>query len=113
VVTTPNRWSSLEAAARLLTFRPIAAMARAVYREPVDALGHINLLSRRQLMRQLHAAGFKVHAATDLALYLPLLAEFGGQLSCRLARGLAGRLAHTRLRGLLWTQCLVVQKTHN
>ncbi len=111
ILTTPHSFSSMEVFARLLAFPPAAALARLVYGEPVDDLGHINRLTRAALRRQIGAAGFNVVLHTSRALYLPVLAELGGHFGARLAQRIE-RLQRDApiLSQILWTQCWLLEK---
>jgi 2-polyprenyl-3-methyl-5-hydroxy-6-metoxy-1,4-benzoquinol methylase len=110
ILTTPNSYSTVELTARLLAFKPIVKIARIVYGESVDDLGHINRMTRTQLRAQIVEAGFKVIGEEHIAFYLPLIAEFGGEAGARLCRWLAGWLRGTRFTALLWTQCWVLRR---
>jgi len=59
VLSTPQRFSSLELTARLLRFPPVLALARKIYGS-ADDLGHINLMTRGALQRQIASAGFEI-----------------------------------------------------
>ncbi len=109
VISTPQRYSPLEVAGRIAFLPAIVRLVRRVYREPVLATGHINLLTARDVERQLRAAGLRVVEEHRSGFYLPLIAEFGGRLALRLEQNIERRLRSGRLRGLLWTQYYVVQ----
>jgi 2-polyprenyl-3-methyl-5-hydroxy-6-metoxy-1,4-benzoquinol methylase len=110
VLTTPQRFSSVELGARLLRFKPMLALARKLYGN-ADELGHINLLTAGQLERQISAAGFAVEATRRFGFYLPLVAEFGGKLGARTLRGAERLLRPIPVaRGLLWTQGWVLRR---
>jgi len=111
ILTTPNRFSTMELFARLLRFKLVAALARWVYGEPVDDLGHVNRLTRAALRKQIEMAGFEVVERYDVALYLPFVAEFGGSLGASVCRWGAEVLRRSDvLSHLLWTQCWVLRK---
>lgn len=111
ILTTPNSFSTMELFARLLTFRPISALARWIYGEPVTDLGHINRLTRGQLQKQIEFAGFEVLEQDNISLYLPFVAEFCGMSGTRLSRSMANVLSRSSvLSHLLWTQCWVLRK---
>ena len=111
ILTTPNRFSTMELFARLLRFKPVSALARWVYGEPVDDLGHVNRLTRAALRKQIEMAGFEVVERYDVALYLPVVAEFGGSLGASVCRWGAEVLRRSDyLSHLLWTQCWVLRK---
>jgi 2-polyprenyl-3-methyl-5-hydroxy-6-metoxy-1,4-benzoquinol methylase len=110
VLSTPQRFSTLELTARLLRFPPALALARRIYGS-ADDLGHINLLTRGQLQRQIAAAGFEIIEHEVFGLYLPAVAEFGGGIGARFLGSLGSVLAHVPiLRSLLWTQGYVLRK---
>jgi SAM-dependent methyltransferase len=110
VLTTPQRFSSVELMARLFRFRPILALARRIYGS-ADELGHINLLTAAQLGRQFRRVGFEPVAHHRFGFYLPAIAEFGGSAGAKLL-GAAGRALRPLplLRGLLWTQGWVLRR---
>jgi 2-polyprenyl-3-methyl-5-hydroxy-6-metoxy-1,4-benzoquinol methylase len=113
ILTTPNAWSTMEVAARLLDLPFMARLARAIYKESVDALGHINRMTRRQLLEQILDAGFEIVETTDTGFYLPVIAEFGGAFGQRICRTLAAWLARSPLRWLCWTQCWILRRSGN
>lgn len=110
VLTTPNSYSTVELVARLLTFPLVVKLARLVYGESVDDLGHINRMTRTELGKQIAEAGFEVVQHDNVAFYLPVIAEFGGELGARICQWFATKLADTRLSSLLWTQCWVLRR---
>lgn len=110
VATTPQRYSLLELACKIAFLPGVIDLVRAVYREPVLETGHINLLSAREFERQLVRAGFVIEARHRSGLYLPGIAELGGEAGLRLARALEARLRGGRFGGLLWTQYCVARR---
>lgn len=107
ILSTPHRWSTLETTARLALKPGFIQITRLIYGEPVFEIGHINLMTRGTLERQLQDAGFDIveHAATGL--YVPLLAEFTGRAGLALEKKLAHWLQGSVLEQLLWTQYYV------
>jgi 2-polyprenyl-3-methyl-5-hydroxy-6-metoxy-1,4-benzoquinol methylase len=104
ILTTPQRYASVELMARLFKFKPILALARMIY-GTAEELGHINLLTRGQLQAQIARAGFRIEEQELLGFYLPLIAEIGGGPGAALLRGIGAVLRPMPfLRGLLWTQ---------
>jgi SAM-dependent methyltransferase len=104
VLSTPQRHSTLEVAGRI-AFRPgVLQLLRLVYREPVLDMGHVSLMTERQLREAFRATGLTVVESAKTGLYLPLVAEAGGERARRTAERLARRIRGTRLDGLLWTQ---------
>ncbi len=111
IVTTPQRFSTLELCGRVAFLPGVIQLLRWIYREPVLPTGHINLLTESCLRRQFSDAGLAVHSSFKSGFYLPLLAEFGGRPAQRLLRWCERRLRHSRLSWLLWTQYYVL--THS
>jgi len=110
ILTTPQRFSTMELAARMLRFKPVLALARKIYGS-ADELGHINLLTAGQLKRQLLSAGFLSMKMERFGFYLPVAAEFGGNAGASVLKT-SGKLLDSipGLRGLLWTQAWVLQR---
>jgi SAM-dependent methyltransferase len=109
LLTTPQRFSTLELAARTLTLKPVLALARLIYGHAAP-LGHINLLTAGALRAQIQAAGFEVHVERRLGLYIPVLAEFGGHWGRKVATRLAHGAERSFARSLLWTQAYVLRR---
>ncbi len=109
VLTTPQRYATIELMARLLRFPPVLALARMIYGS-VDELGHINLLTSGQLKLQLAAAGFVIEREERFGFYLPVIADFGGEAGHAVLRTIERMIRHVPLlRGLLWTQAYVLR----
>lgn len=110
ILTTPQRFSTMELAARMLRFRPLLALARKIYGS-ADELGHINLLTASQLRHQLLSAGFALVKMERFGFYLPVAAEFGGNAGASALKAAGNFLdAIPGLRDLLWTQAWVLQR---
>ena len=109
VLTTPQRHSTLELAGRVAFWPGIVHALRLVYREPVLPMGHVSLMTERRLRAAAAAAGLSIVDAHKTGLYLPGVAEAGGERGRRLAERLARRLAGGRLDGLLWTQLYLLR----
>lgn len=110
VLSTPQSLSPLELIGRVAFYPGAIAIVRRVYREPVLPTGHISLLTARRARRLIERAGLRVVAHDRGGLYLPLVAEFGGEPGKRLLQRLEGRLCGHRLRGLLWTQYWIAER---
>jgi ubiquinone/menaquinone biosynthesis C-methylase UbiE len=110
LLTTPQRYSMLELVARLALSPPVIGLTRALYREPVEPLGHVNLMTSAALAEKLRAAGLEVMERRLVGLYLPVIAEIGGEFGARLSAKLAGAAEGSVLEGLLWTQCYVLRR---
>ncbi len=109
VLSTPHRWSAVETTARVALSPAMIWLTRLVYREPVLELGHINLLTRRQVEHALRDAGFEILERHAGGLYLPVLAELLGEPALRLERWLEAKLRGGPLHQLLWTQYYVAR----
>ena len=110
ILSTPQRYSPLELASKVAFLPGIVQLVRKIYREPVLKQGHINLMTRKTVRRQLRSAGFEIRREHLTGVYLPLVAEFGGRAGLAVARRLEGMLRRTPLRGLLWTQYCVAAR---
>jgi len=110
VLSTPQRFSTLELTARLLRFPPILALARKIYGS-ADDLGHINLMTRAGLKKQIKSAGFEIVDHALFGFYLPGVAEFGGKAGAGALKSIGRVLGRVPvLSGLLWTQGYVLRK---
>lgn len=109
ILTTPQRHSTVEWCASIATSPGFIAITRAIYGESVVELGHINLLTRGQLVRQIQDAGFDILWQDQLGAYLPVLAEFGGIRGHRLLERIEHRVKGTRWSSFLWTQAYALR----
>ncbi len=91
ILTTPQRYSSLEQLQRIAYLPGVIQLVRWVYRESIWDDGQV----------------IEEH---KMGVYIPFLAEFGGKLGRNVARRLEPRLGSGRLSWLLWTQCYVLRK---
>lgn len=110
VLTTPQRYASVELVARLFRFKPVLALARKLYGS-ADELGHINLLTAGQLAEQIEKVGFKPQKSRRFGFYLPVVAEFGGRPGAGALRAIESAIRPLPVvRGLLWTQGWVLKR---
>jgi 2-polyprenyl-3-methyl-5-hydroxy-6-metoxy-1,4-benzoquinol methylase len=109
ILSTPQRYSLMELACRVAFLPGIIYLVRKIYGEAVFETGHINLMTAREVTAALASAGLEIRERYKSGLYLPLLAEFGGERGLRLARGLESRLRAGPLSFMLWTQYYVAQ----
>ncbi|HEX2585406.1 MAG TPA: class I SAM-dependent methyltransferase [Steroidobacteraceae bacterium] len=110
VLSTPQRYSSLEVVAKVALSPWLIWLTRLAYREPVLELGHINLMTEHELRRQLAAANFRVMDHAKGGLYLPGLAEVGGKFAQTLSANLEKKMRDSFLEWVLWTQYYVVKR---
>jgi 2-polyprenyl-3-methyl-5-hydroxy-6-metoxy-1,4-benzoquinol methylase len=104
VLSTPQPYSPLELLGRIAFLPGIIALVRFIYREPIMPTGHISLLSRTRLLSMLRSAGFMPIEEHASGVYLPGIAEFGGERALRFERRLESSWQRGKLRPLLWTQ---------
>jgi 2-polyprenyl-3-methyl-5-hydroxy-6-metoxy-1,4-benzoquinol methylase len=109
ILSTPQRYSLLEMTARIALLPGIINLVRGVYRESVLETGHINLLTEREITRELKQAGFMIRQTFKSGCYLPLVAEFMGETGLRLEKYLERGLRRGLLDSLLWTQYYVAE----
>ena len=110
ILTTPQRFATVELVARLFKFPPVLALARRLYGS-AEELGHINLLTSGALRRQIARAGFEIVESDRLGFYLPGLAEIGGGAGWAALRGMGAVIKRIPvLRGLIWTQAYVLRR---
>lgn len=104
ILSTPQPFSPLELAAKIAFLPGIIQLVRWIYREPILETGHINLMTSREVERQLVGAGFRISARNKSGLYLPVIAEFSGQYGLKLEQWLEKHLRGGAADGLLWVQ---------
>ncbi len=107
VLSTPQRYSPLEVCSRIALVPGVIDVVRRVYREPILPTDHVNLMTAAEARRQLLEAGFEIRESHKSGLYVPVLAEAGGEWGRRLAAWLERRLSQGPLDWLLWTQYYV------
>jgi SAM-dependent methyltransferase len=109
ILSTPQKYSPLELTSKLAFLPGIVSLVRRIYREPILDPGHVNLMTNRELARQLRSAGFEPMEWHFAGLYIPLVAEALGQRGLRIESALERRIRGTRARSVLWTQFVVAQ----
>lgn len=110
VLTTPQKFSFLEMAAKVAFLPLIRSLVKAVYKEPVLEMGHINLMTKKEVTGLLGACGFEIRESHACGLYLPIVAEFGGRPGLRLEKALEESIRKGIFDRVLWTQCYLAQK---
>jgi 2-polyprenyl-3-methyl-5-hydroxy-6-metoxy-1,4-benzoquinol methylase len=109
IISTPQRHSLMELACRVAFMPGVIAVVRKIYREAVFETGHINLMSERELTKSLEGAGFRIRERFKSGLYIPAVAEFGGDTGLRIEQWLENKLRRSRFSWMLWTQYYVVE----
>ncbi len=109
ILSTPQRYSLLEIACRVALMPGVIELVRRIYGEAIFETGHINLLTARAVNEQIVGAGFRVRERFSSGMYLPIVAEFGGESGLRLERWLENRARGGRMDWMLWTQYYVAE----
>jgi SAM-dependent methyltransferase len=110
ILSTPQRYATVELMARLFKFPAILWLARKIY-GTAEELGHINLLTQGQLQSQIATSGFIIEKQALLGFYLPGIAEFGGNGGAALLHAIGKFIEKIPvLRGLIWTQAYQLRK---
>lgn len=107
ILSTPQRYCPLEILAKVAFLPGIIQFVRLIYREPILETGHINLLTSREVRRQMKRAGFRVTESDKSGMYIPLIAEFLGKAGLKLEQWLEQVLRGGPADGLLWVQYYV------
>ena len=110
ILTTPQRFSTVELMARLFKFPMVLALARKIYGS-AEELGHINLLTAGAVRDQIRQTGFEIDGQRRFGFYLPVVAEFGGAAGATTLRTIERLLRPLPVvRGLLWTQGWILRR---
>lgn len=109
ILTTPQRYSLLELIAKIVFMPGVINLVRIIYREPILEMGHINLMTRKQVVMQLKEAGFRIREHYKTGMYIPFVAEFMGQSGQRLEQWFENILRDGPFNGLLWTQYYIAE----
>jgi 2-polyprenyl-3-methyl-5-hydroxy-6-metoxy-1,4-benzoquinol methylase len=109
LLSTPQRWSVMEMMAKIAFLPGIVQIVRRIYGEAVFDMEHTNLMTAREVERQLSRAGFRIRERHKSGMYIPLVAEFGGDRGRNLEEWLERRVRGHALDALLWTQYYVAE----
>jgi ubiquinone/menaquinone biosynthesis C-methylase UbiE len=109
LLSTPQRHSLMEMACKVAFLPGVINIVRGAYGEAVLEMGHVSLMTAREVKAVLQDAGFAIRQQFKSGLYLPLIAEFAGVSGMRLERWLEERLRDGPLSWTLWTQYYVAQ----
>jgi ubiquinone/menaquinone biosynthesis C-methylase UbiE len=110
IVTTPQRFSVMELCCKVAFLPGVIDLVRLIYREPILPTGHISLRTSGAFRAAIADSGFEIVQHEKFGLYLPLLAEFGGDWGGRAIESLERRLGKTKLDQAFWTQAYVLHK---
>lgn len=110
ILTTPQRYSTLEICAKIAFLPGIIQAVRAIYKEPVLETGHINLKTSQEMSNHISAAGFEIVSSNKCGFYLPCVAEFSGRTGARLQQYFEKKIKDSFWDWILWTQCYVLKR---
>jgi len=109
LLSTPQRWSLMEMAAKVAFLPGIVQIVRRIYGEAVFDMEHANSMTARETERQLSNAGFRIRERYKSGMYIPVVAEFGGERGRKFEEWLERRVRGHRLDSMLWTQYYVAE----
>jgi 2-polyprenyl-3-methyl-5-hydroxy-6-metoxy-1,4-benzoquinol methylase len=109
VLSTPQRWSLMEIAAKVAFLPGIVNVVRRIYGEAVFDMEHINSMTASETERQLNCAGFRIRERHKSGMYIPLVAEFAGERGRRFEEWVERSIRGHALDWMLWTQYYVAQ----
>lgn len=110
IVTTPQRYSLMELSCKVAFLPGVITLVRHIYQEPVLETGHISLCSARRFQSLLRECGLQVVEESKFGLYVPLVAELGGNAGGRMIAALEARMGRPVFDWMLWTQAYVLRK---
>jgi len=110
ILTTPQKYSPLELCSKIAYLPIIINIVRYIYKEEVLKAGHINLMTEQTLKKQLLDAGFEIIRSHKSGMYLPFIAELGGEGGLRLLKKIEQKIYKSKLDWLLWTQYYILRK---
>jgi 2-polyprenyl-3-methyl-5-hydroxy-6-metoxy-1,4-benzoquinol methylase len=109
ILSTPQRYSPLELAAKVAFLPGVIHLVRLIYGEAILDSEHINLMTETEVTEQLHHAGFTIEERYKTGMYLPLVAEFSRDTGLKLEQYLERKLRGGSFDWLLWTQYFVAK----
>jgi 2-polyprenyl-3-methyl-5-hydroxy-6-metoxy-1,4-benzoquinol methylase len=109
MLSTPQRWSLMEMAAKIAFLPGIVQIVRRIYGEAVFDMEHTNLMTARETERQLNRAGFRIRERYKSGMYIPLVAEFAGERGRSFEEWVERRVRGHALDSMLWTQYYVAE----
>jgi 2-polyprenyl-3-methyl-5-hydroxy-6-metoxy-1,4-benzoquinol methylase len=107
ILSTPQKYSPLELFSKLAFLPGIIDVVRWIYKEPILETGHINVMTKGTLRKQLRQAGFTILETYASGVYVPVLAELLGDRALRIEKVLEHRFRSSRWDGFLWTQYVI------
>jgi 2-polyprenyl-3-methyl-5-hydroxy-6-metoxy-1,4-benzoquinol methylase len=109
VFSTPQPYSPLEIACKVAFSPVIIDIIRMIYRETILKTGHINLMTEKKLKSIFRNSDIAVVEQYKVGLYLPLVAEFMGQIGLQIEQLLEEKIRDSIFDWMLWTQCYILR----
>ncbi len=109
LLSTPQRWSLMEMAAKVAFMPGVVQVVRRIYGEAVFDMEHINLMTARETEQELSNAGFRIRERYKSGMYIPLVAEFAGEQGRKFEEWVERRIRGKPLDSMLWTQYYVAE----
>jgi 2-polyprenyl-3-methyl-5-hydroxy-6-metoxy-1,4-benzoquinol methylase len=110
ILSTPQPWSLMELTAAVALSPLGIKLTRLIYREPVLPTGHISVQSSARITRLLRDNGFDILESHYFGLYVPVVAEFGGQIAVSVLGSLEKAVQRYGPRSMLWTQLHIARR---
>lgn len=109
ILSTPQLYSPLELSAKIAFMPGIIQIVKMIYQEPILESGHINLMTEKKVENQITNAGFIIKHRHKTGMYIPLVAEFMGQIGLKIEQFLERKLDKSLFDWLLWTQYYIAR----
>lgn len=110
IFSTPQKYSFLELCSKVAYLPGVINVVRWIYGESIMEAGHISLLTARNLNKKLKEVGFKVVESSKAGMYIPLVAEFGGNLGLKFEKFIESHVSKSFLDNILWCQRYILTK---
>ncbi len=110
IFTTPQKLSTLEICSKIAYLPGIIDVVNKIYGEAILNAGHINLMTEKEVKKQIVSVGFKIVEHHKSGLYIPFIAEFFGNTGLQWEQKLEKKIQNSILKILLWTQYYILKK---
>ncbi len=109
LLSTPQRWSLMEMAAKVAFLPGVVKIVRRIYGEAIFDMEHINTMTADEAERQLQSAGFRIRERFKSGMYIPMVAEFAGERGRKFEEWVERRVRGRWPDWMLWTQYYVAE----
>ncbi|NOI60037.1 class I SAM-dependent methyltransferase [Vibrio coralliilyticus] len=110
ILSTPQPFSFMELVCKIGLSKPMISIVQKIYGEPVLPTGHISLTSKQSLKKMLLENNFEIVEESVQGLYIPFLAEFGGQRAVSISSWLEKKLISLGITWPIWTQIYIAKR---